>query len=636
MFSTRLMLILTTTTLLPAAVMAQDAVPYQLDEIVLSAGLTPLAADDYARAVTVLDGDDLARRGIFTVQDALRGVPGVAVTSTGETLTKVRIRGSETSHVLVLIDGVKANSPGSGDYTFSGMTAADIDRIEVLRGPQSAIYGSNAAAGVISITTRGAREAGFRYGGGVELGGLGTRAANAQVSYSDGRGELALSLDRRHVEGEDASRSGGDRDFNDRDTVGLRGRYDLTDTVSAGFTLRRSWQEYGYDLGSYVPVATPDDYLIDAPLTGDRDEVFGSLWVEAQALDGRLSNRLTVSGSNQDSLFLNDGAYDYDDAARRRSVQYLGSWAIDGANLASASHRLNFGVGTERETYRSSFAPGGVYERDTTSVALEYLGNVGPDIDVQAGLRRDLNDVFRDATSWNLSAGWQVPGQDIRLRAAAGRAVVNPTMFEQFGYIPGSYGGNPDLRPERSLGYEAGVDLSYAGGAGTLGATIFHSDVDDLITGSGETSVNLDGTSTRKGFEVTTTMQVTDTILIGADYTYTDAQKENGDRIARVPRHQLHLRGQAGFAAGRGAVAAELRYVAGNYDEEWYNTAWPDTPATTELPEFATVNLAAHYDLTENVRLHGRVENLFDKDHSEAWGYYGQGRVAYLGLQARW
>lgn len=634
MSRTRASILTLAAALAPAVAAAQDAVT--LDPVILSAGLSPIESDEYGRASTVLTADEIEARGIATVQDALRSVPGVAVTSTGDTLTKLRIRGSEPSHVLVLIDGVKANSPGSGDYTFSGMTAADIDRIEVLRGPQSAIYGSNAAAGVISITTRRAREPGLHYGGGFEIGGLGTRAANGQVSYSDARSELVLSLDSRHVKGEDASRSGGDRDFNDRDTIGLRGRHDLTDSVSAGFALRRTWQDYGYDLGSFVPVPTPDDYLIDAPLTAKRNEAFGSLWLEAQALDGRLSGRLTVAGTNQDTLFLNDGAYDYDDAARRRSVQYLGSWAIDGADLASTRHRLNFSAATERESYRSSYAPGGVYERDTTALALEYLGNLDHDIDLQAGIRRDLNDGFKDATSWNLSAGWQVPGQAIRLRAAAGRAVVNPDMFQQFGYIPGTYQGNPDLRPERSLGYELGADLSFAGGAGSLGATAFHSEVEDLITGSGETSVNLDGTSTRKGLEVTASMQVTDTVLIGADYTYTDARQQDGSRVPRVPRHMLNLRGQADFAAGRGSLSAELRYVAGNYDEEWYNTAWPNTPATSELPEFATVNLAAHYDLTDNLRLHGRVENLFDKDYSEAWGYYGQGRTAYAGLQARW
>lgn len=611
--------------------MAQDG-PLLLDEIVVSGGLTPFAADTYARAHSVLTGDQIESRGFATVQDALRSLPGVSVTSTGETLTSVRIRGGESSHVLVLIDGVEANSPGSGNYGFAGLLASDIERIEVLRGPQSAIHGPNAASGVIAITTRRADRPGLAYGGGVELGGQGTRAADAHIRAAGPRGDISLSLATRHTDGDDTSRTpGGDRDFNDREMLTLNGSYQLGEAIRAGFTLRRVWQEYGYDEGSWALVDDPDDYVIDADLTADRDEVYGSLWLEAEAMGGRLLNRLTLSGMNQNTDHFREGAPDYDDAARRRSLRYTGTWAIDGVDAHSATQKLNLAAGKQRETYRSSFGAG-LYKRDMTSVALEYQGVFGNGTSLQAGLRRDMNDDFRDATSWNLAAAWQVPDRDLRLRAAVGRATVNPDMFQLFGYA-GDYRGNPDLKPETSLGYEIGADLGLADGRGQIGATLFHSRIEDMIAGAGNTSENLPGTSTRKGIELSAEMQVSHNIRLGADYTYLDAKREDGEIIARVPRHELHMRAEADFAQGRGAVAAGLRHVAGNHDAEWFRSY---TPETTRLPDFTTVDLAAHYDLTDHVRLSGRVVNLFDKDYSEAWGYYGQGRTAYVGLQAKW
>jgi len=639
MFRTTVSLIAITAALLPVIVSAEE-VPETviLDQVILSSGLSPVVESAYGRAYTVLTAEDLQQRRVTTVQDALRTVPGLSVTSTGESLTSIRIRGGETNHVLVLIDGVEANSPGSGDYTFSGMLAEDIERIEVLRGPQSTIHGANAASGVISITTRQARTPGLHYGGTVEVGGLGTRTASAYVQARGERGGISLSAVSRRSDGEDTSRTpGGDTDFNDHDTLGLTGSYELTDGISAGFTLRRRWQEYGYDGTSWTAVDSPDDYVIDTPFTAKRNETYGSLWLEAAALEGRFLHRFVLSGSNQTADHFNAGVPDYDDASRLRDIKYTGSWALDGGHVRDAQQKLSVALQAKRETYETSNAYGANrYERDSKSVALEYQGQFDNGLGIQAGLRRSFNDVFRDATTWSIASAWALPDRDLRLRAAAGKATVNPTMFELYGYTSGTYRGNPDLRPETSHSYELGVDWTFAEGRANLGATLFTSKVEDMITGAGTTSQNISGTSTRKGFELELDYDATDWLRLGATYTYMDARTEDGKPVPRQPRHQLGLRATADFAQGRGSVTADLRYVADNYGQEWFNTVWPAIPATTKLPDFVTVNLAAQYDLTDNLRLTGRVVNLFDEDYSEAWGYYGQGRTAYVGLTAQW
>ena len=139
-------LLLSVALCLPAAAMSEEA-GILLDEIILTGGLSPISEAGYGRAYSVLEADELEARGLRTVQEALRSLPGVSLSSSGNSYTNIRMRGSETSHVLVLIDGVKA-AAGGDEYTFSGLETADIERIEVLRGPQSAYYGSNASAGV--------------------------------------------------------------------------------------------------------------------------------------------------------------------------------------------------------------------------------------------------------------------------------------------------------------------------------------------------------------------------------------------------------------------------------------------------------------------------------------------------------
>ena len=608
-----------------------------LGRMILSGAIFPIEAQSYGRSYTVLTAEDIATRGITTLQDALRAMPGVSVTSVGETSTVVRIRGGESNHALILIDGVEANDAGSGGYLFTGLSADNIDRIEVLRGPQSTLYGANAASGVINIITRKAEEPGTEYGAKLEVGGNATRDASVSVRHAGERGGLSLSIGTRNTDGEDGSRTpGGDTEFNRSNTLDLRGDWRLTDNVTLGFTLRRVWQDFGYDLSVSAAGNTPDDYIIDAPLTADRDQTFGSVWLEAEMMGGRLRNRLELSAMDQSIDYFNAGAPDYDETAGRRGLKYSGSFALDGSEVATADHKLNFAVERERETFGASYAPGGGYERDTSAVALEYQGRLAGEVDVQAGLRREFNDVFQNATTWNFSAAWAVPGTDLRLRGSVGKAIVNPTMFEQFGYIPGSFEGNPDLRPETAQGIELGADLGFAAGRGTLGVTLFRNEVEDLITGAGTTSVNLPGTSTRRGLELSLGLDATDWLHLALDYTYTDARSASGERLARRPQNEIGLRATAETFGGRGSVTADLRHVSGNYDETWYQTEWPALPATTKLPAFTSVNLAARYDLTDTAELSARVVNLFDTDNSEAWGYYGQGRTAYVGIETQW
>ena len=613
--------------LLPATAPAQDTI--LLDPVLLSGGLSPIAPDAYGRAFTVLTAEDIAARGIATVQDALRALPGVSVSSSGASLTALRIRGGEARQVLVLIDGIEA-AGGSDEYTFSGLETADIERIEVLRGPQSVYYGSNASSGVVNIITRRGGQ-GLEYGAGIEVGNGG--AGNLWLTRNSARGGMALSFSGRDDHGFDQSGTGGEKDGIRRHTLAASGWVQASEDLRLGLTLRRAQEDYDFDDADWN-AQLPEDYIVDTlGLTSERREFQGGLWAEFSSLDGRLTHRLDY----HDTIFRqwNYGAWT---RGQTQKLKYRASFGLDGAAVAESSHLLN--LLAERQRDESSRAPD--FRRDMASVALEYRGFYDNGLDVQAGLRRDFNQRFDDATSWNIGLSWQVPDRPLRLHASAGNGIVNPSYDQLFGgdYGYWIYAGNPDLRPERNRGFDLGVEATLPDGLGVVDVTYFNEKLRDeiesyFVRDEGGTSHfayrNQQGDSPRQGVEIAARLQATDDLGLSLNYTYLNAKNPDGSVEIRRPRHEVGLSATWAFADGRGQVTGSLRHVSGLYDTKGFGDF-----ATARLSDYTVVNVAAGYDLTDQVRLTGRIVNLFDADYSDVWGYASQGRTAWVGLQARW
>lgn len=630
--SARRPLLALSATLLPLSAPAQEAPDLTiLDPVVLSAGLTPMAANAYGRAFTVITAEEIQARGLATVQDALRGVPGLSVSSAGGNMTQVRIRGGEARHTLILIDGIEAKG-GADEYILSGLETANVERIEVLRGPQSVYYGSNAATGVINIITRQGGP-GLQYGGSAEVGN--GWAAAGHVSQRGERGGIALNLSARDDHGFDQSGEGGEKDGTKRRTVGLSGDFRATPDLTFGASLRRSREDYDFDSSNWM-ATSPEDYVIDDPLpTSRRDETQAAVWGEYAALDGRLTHRLEY----QDTLFKQGFNGGPADRGETEAVKYRGSLGLDGRPAAEARQLLNLMAEYWKDS--STTAPG--QERERNSLALEYRGFFDNGLDVQAGLRHDANKVFEDFTSWNLGLSYRVAETPFRLHGSAGTGLVNPSFFELFAdadYGSQRYIGNPDLRPETNRGYDLGVEAEVLGGRGTIDLTYFNERLKDEIESyfvGIEDGVavysyrNQAGESPRQGIELSARLQATEALLLGLSYTYLDAKNPDGSVEIRRPRHEVGLSATLAVLDGRGTVSADLRHVAGNYDTQFW--AFYETK---ELPSYTVVNLAAGYDVTENLRATARIVNLFDEDYSDVWGYVSQGRTAWVGLQATW
>ncbi|MCI2393815.1 TonB-dependent receptor [Aliiroseovarius sediminis] len=605
--------------LLSQPAFAQD--PYDLGTIIVSGGFSPVEAARYGRSASVLTRADIEERGLTTVQQALRALPGLSVSGQGSNFTQVRIRGAEASHTLILIDGIEA-AGGDGTYVLSGLETANIERIEVLRGPQSVFYGSNASAGVINIITKRGGE-GTEYGGSIEVGGGTT--ATAFISQRGERGGLSLSLSHADDHGYDFSGDGGERDATRRNTAILSGDYALTDDVKLGFTFRKSNEEYDYDATSWTPTDAAS-YIVDDPdLYGERDEMTASVFAEYLMLDGRLSHRLSYDWTR------NDQSYDGGPFTKTKSekLAYLLSYSLSGEAVASADQLVNLIV--EDETDSSDSNP--LYGRGTTSVAVEYRGSFANGFDVQLGARRDFNDSFDDITTWNAAMSYGFDN-GVRLHASAGTGSVNPSYFELYADAFG-YTGNPNLMPETNQSFDVGIELPIFGDRGVVDVTYFNErlsdEITDISTGPGTFSFeNQVGKSTREGLEVGGQVAATDTLDLRFGYTWLDAKNPDGSVETRRPEHELTLGATLAAFGGRGSISADLRHVAGNYDTQYWGAF-----ETVEMPAFTTVDVAARYALTDEVTLTGRVENLFDVDASESWGYAARPMTAYVGLEAR-
>ncbi len=628
---------------------AQDVEPFLLDTIIVGGGLTPIEAEQYGRSVTVVTAEDLERQQVRHAAEALRALPGVEVSQTGGVggLTQVRIRGAEGNHTLVLIDGVEVNNPASGGYDFSNLLADDIERIEVLRGPQSSVFGSNAIGGVINIITKSATEPGFHGTAEAEIGNEESGGAAASLRYADDRARLSLSAARRVTGGYDVSNTpGGDDDGDANTTLNARGEFDLTENITIGGTLRYVDQNSEYDQFNFG-AATEEGLVTSADLEQDIENFFGSAYIRSEHFGGRYRSDLFFAYANMDSINTDAGAKTSDFTTTRTNLRYRGTVALDAPQVDSASQIVSFLVEGKQETFQNNdaclvFDPA-MLEKQTRQLygyVLEYRGGFFDDaLNLQATARYDQNDDFEDTTTWSVGVSYLLPNRTTRFHASAGTGVQNPTMYEQFGYNPGTWIGNPDLIPEESIGYDIGVEQRLWNDRAVLGLIYFNQDLTneisstyDYVTGE-STPVNLDGESHRQGIEASVEVQPVTGLTVGVDYTWLDATDPDGEIEVRRPVNELGVRVSYLFPNGKTRLGADLRYVSDLWDFDYTSPSFGSE--LTRLDDYTVVNLTAQHELTDHILLTGRVQNLFDEEYEEVQGYLAPPRTFYVGLRGR-
>ena len=607
----------------------------QLQEILVSASLLPIARSRSASAVSVIDREQLKNRLALDVSDLLRDVPGMSVSRSGVmgSQTQVRMRGAEANHVLVLIDGIEANDPSLGDETsWASLSAADVQRIEVLRGPQSALYGSDAMAGVISIeTTRASQGSTAQLFS--EAGSFSTHRSGVAVGHAARDYNIRLSASHLETDGDNIARSGDEKDGYRNTTINFTGALDLSRQLKASLTARDHQSRNQFD--------ADDDYdglVEDRDRSTDADSTMLGLALSYKSVDNLWRHRLALSEVDFDNHNFNAGASDGTNASTKTRYQYVGSRVWD--NL---QQQLSFLAEAEREDYRQAggYAYGSdadtVVERKTESFALEYRLDPSEQLTLGISGRHDGNDRFDDADTYRLEALYRL-SERTQLRSTYATAIKNPTFTELFGIFSG-FAGNPELQPESSKSWSLGVDHSAMGGDLSVSLNFYTARLEDEIKtvyapDYSSSAENFSGESQRDGIELASRMALTPELVLTAAYTYTDATETDSAsaevKELRRPKHTASLN-VAWRALPNLLINTNAQYNGSQAD--LYFPPWPTPMETVTMEAYTLVAVHANYSATRQLDIYLKVDNLLDEDYEDVFGYQTLGLGARVGAR---
>jgi vitamin B12 transporter len=619
---------------------ADTSDPIRLEQIIVTAtrARDGLPQDLLGSSVSVLDFQDLQTRQTRYVADVLRDVPGIAVNRAGGIggQTQIRMRGTEGNHVLVLVDGMEVSDPFTGEFDFATLLADEVARVEVLRGQQSALYGSDAIGGVVHyMTGSGRQDPGVRTR--LEGGSFNTWEGAARFAGSTGAFDYALSAGHRTTDGTPTSRFGTRELGAENSAVSGRIEFAPTESFRLKAVTRYSHAEADTnDQDFNWPPGPTYGFVIDSDDYYEARAWYGLVGAEFDSFDGAWTNALTLQGANAQREGYSEGVLDSGSEGSRLKASYVSSLKF-GSDALSQS--LTGAVDFKRERMQNTgpvYDPSMSLERETDNLGfvLQYNATVADRIGFGAAVRHDDNDRFADATTYRVQGSYRFD-DGTRLRAAAGSGIKNPTMTELFGYDPSSYLGNPNLKPEKSKGWEVGVDRSFGGDIAMLGIGYFDNRLEDEIytvyapitfIGSPE---NRTTESKQRGVELCGLIRLGERWRIDASYTYLDAE-EDGHEEVRRPQHIASLNVDLRILEDRAGVNLAVRHNGAMLDHDFTGLG----SAFVRLPEFTVVTLAGDYRINDKFGLYARIENLFDEKYEEIYTFRSPGRGGYVGFRA--
>ncbi|MDO8884705.1 TonB-dependent siderophore receptor [Pseudotabrizicola sp.] len=620
---------------LPVPAVAQDIV---LDEIIVTANRTPTDRNRTGTSVSVVSATELGASQGVGIADAFSRLAGVSVSQQGAfgSPASVRIRGADQRYIAVFVDGVRVTDPTGvqTQFDFGMLPAFGVDRIEILRGSQSALWGGSAVGGVINITSARPAEEGTRQEVQAEAGSFGTVNLRYGLTQKIGDLETALTLTHLRTDGFSAVAAGTERDGAEASRMQALLRYRVSDSLTVGASMfsQRTFAEYdGLNLSSYM--------LEDQDKSQTRNETGARLFAELAT--GNTDHVFEVTsfriGRDYDEPDGPDADTDRDFASYDGSRLTFGWQAT---TEVSPALQLVYGADTMREKARYDTLGGGTADTTISGAFGQALWSATPDVDVSATVRVDSHSSFGTFDTGRLAVAWR-PTDATTFRFAAATGFRAPSIDELFGDYPDQqFIGFAGLSPETSQSLELGVEHAFAGGA-TLSATAFRLNIDNRISyvacpandpaafdfscqpGTISTLENVAGKSVLQGLELTAEVPVTDTVRFGLAYTYTDARRPAGNRFGLVPFHDLTASLNARITPDLSAGLA-VKHVAGRLDDF----------GSFGMPDYTTVKVNLDYDLGQGKSAYVRVENLFDKSYQTSNGYAASRRAVYAGLRA--
>jgi vitamin B12 transporter len=580
---------------------------------VYTASKSLVSATNVTDNVTVITSEELSLKGITTVVDALNTIPGVSFTSSGGLgkQTNMYVQGMSNKYTLLMVDGVRYNDPSNtSGADFSHLLVGDIERIEVIKGSQSGVWGADAAAGVINIITKNAQN-GTHGIAGIEVGSYGHRSVNTSLSHKTDKFDVMLSVQRVTEDGFTTyAPNGEDIDQYEDDgyrntTVNLQAAYwiDEHNRVEAGYHDINALNKYDGSIPVYPYTMDPNSIQ-----RGDFRQRSGYLTYKYFITNHAIETTLSKSAFTKKELDTTWGLSDY--KGEVPSIELKDTWKYyDNGTLV---------IGGSYEKRELTYTSVGEdeKERDENSKAL-YLNNTNKfgNIVLIEALRYDKFSAFDDKVTSKVGTKYLFSDQ-CNIYANYGTAYKTPTMFEMiYPWAPGA--SNFDLKPENIKSFNAG--MQYAG----FNMNFFRNEIEDLIRYHTSKYVNIDGTSVFKGIELSYEHQLLNALLMGANYTYVDAKDKDGNRLTDIPRYQSSLY----------ATYMPIKQIAWNMNGTYIGSR--KDSSTEETGNYFVANTKVTYHATKDLDVYLKVNNLFDRYYQTVYGYASAERNYYMGVEAR-
>ncbi|HLQ08662.1 MAG TPA: TonB-dependent receptor [Steroidobacteraceae bacterium] len=599
-----------------------------LQTIVISATRIPTPELELASSVTVVTGDDIAARQERTFAAVLRDIPGLNVVQQGGpgAETSVFMRGTNSNHTKVLVDGIDVSDPSNANaaFDFGQLLTQDIERVEVLRGPQSGLYGSDAIGGVINVITR-AGSGPMKLSASVEGGTFDSLNQTAGVSGSQEAFHYSANVAHLHsgstpVTPLDLLAPGEQRhnDYYDNFTVSSRLGFDLTPDFDLGLVTRYTNTHLHY---------TGEDYSTFPALpaaqqsASDTDEYYGRASAHLVSLEGGLNQTLGVAFTRNRTATLQPQTAESLNTGERVKLDWQGAVRV------SSAQSVLLGLEDARDEIS---APLSASVR-TASAYVELQSRLGQHWFSALNARYDDNDRFGGKVTYRIAPTWVSSESGTKLKASVGSGFKAPTLGELFQSFPPFFFANPDLKPESSVGYDLGIEQGLGGGVVRVGATWFYNRIRDLITAdlTGTTYANV-GRASTDGVESFVAYQPVRQLSLRLDYTYTQATDDVlHEELLRRPKHKGNL--NATWRASdalllNASVLTVSSWVDGNRDF---------SIPRLDAPGYTTVNLAASFDVSRQWAVFGRIDNLLDRHYENPVGFLQPGIGVFAGIRTQ-
>lgn len=588
-----------------------------LERISVTANRTPTETGKVGSTISVVTEEEIEQKSFVTVTDYLTGLPGISFAQNGGlgSLSSLYVRGLPGGYVKTFHNGIDvSDTTGIQVQTaYEYLLTAGVRGIEVLKGSQSTLYGSNAIAGVVDLNTLGDIEEGLHHTVQVEGGSRGTLLGRYGFAGAIDDSTVAANLTGLRTDGISAASAGTERDGYQNVTFDIAAEHRVSDILSV------------FGSGLYIDAdGSFDDFGADSLINQTLTTIIaGRAGFKLDLLDGRWLNTFSAQAFKMDRDSVEDPLTS-NFTGTRQKLDYQASFEATDRLL------IQYGADHERQVadtltpdYPSDWSPpiNLIAAQNAVSLTSAWTQAVYEPVDdlvATIGLRHDEHSDFGGATTYRGTISYLFPGTSTRLHSSLGTGFRAPSLYQLF---DPTY-GNTTLTPETSVSFDIGVEQAFLEDRLSIGATYFHIDVNDLIDFGSLGYEQVPGRTESHGLEARYSYEVNNALALAGSYTYTDSRQPSGARSNRVPEHVTTL-SAIYTPAEKWTVSGDVRFVVDTLE------------SNTPLDDYVLVNAKVAYQVTDSAEVYLRGENLLNQDYQTARGYNTPGFGAFAGFKAK-